>query len=129
MGAGDRVTVHGAENVQRTLRNLADDLDDLDDAADSAGRVVVAAAQGFAPRRTGALRASVTYVARKAGSVEVSAGSGIPRPYPAVQEYGSPRHGIKPVRYMRRAADTQEQRVVNEYETAVSRAADKVKGI
>lgn len=111
------------------MRNLADDLGSLNEAGAAAGRDLVTAAQSFAPVRTGALRSSVTYVATKAGSVVVSAGPVGPTPYVAVQEFGSPRKGIEGKHYMRRAAESREPAVVSEYETAVSRAADKVKGI
>jgi hypothetical protein len=100
----------------------------LDEPARAAGAMLVSTAQSFAPVRTGALRSSITYVATKAGAVVVSAGPVGTTPYPIVQEYGSPRRGIEPKRYMARAAESRESSVVNEYETAVNRSIDKVKG-
>jgi hypothetical protein len=128
MPSGDRVRVRGADEVARTLKNLADDVGGLDEPARAAGAMLVTTAQSFAPVHTGALRASVTYVAEKTGSVVVSAGPVGTTPYPIVQEYGSPRRGIEGKHYMARAAQTRETNVVNEYETAVNRSVDKVKG-
>lgn len=128
MGGDGGTTVRGADEVQRTLQDLADTLEDLDAPGRAAGGLIVKAAQGYARRRTGAMRSSIVAQVTTAG-VQVSAGGGIRRPYPAVQEYGSRRHGITPNAYMGRAADTQERAVVGEYDSAVTAAADNVRGI
>jgi hypothetical protein len=73
------------------------------------------------------MRSSIVAQVSTAG-VQVSAGGGIRRPYPAVQEYGSKSHGITPNAYMARAADQQERAVAGEYDEAVNAAADKVRG-
>lgn len=128
MGTGDRISVRGAAELKSSMAALADDLTDLESPGRAAGAVIVAAAQGFAPRRTGALRASIIVDNVGTTGVVVSAGSGISRPYPAVQEFGSRRRHIVAHRYMRQAADRKERAVVTEYETAIDRAVDKVKG-
>jgi hypothetical protein len=129
MGSGDGVTVHGADEVQRTLQDLADTLEDLDAPGRAAGGLIVKAAQGYARRKSGRMRASIEAEVLAGHGVRVSAGGGIPGPYPAVQEYGSRRHGITPNAYMARAADTQERAVVGEYDSAVTAAADNVRGV
>lgn len=129
MGAAGGATVHGADEVQRTLNELADTLEDLDAPGRAAGGLIVKAAQGYARRRTGRMRASITAEVLTGHGVRVSAGGGIPRPYPAVQEYGSRSQHITPNAYMSRAADTQERAVVGEYDSAVSKAADNVRGV
>lgn len=127
MAAGDRITVRGADEVAKTMHELADALDDLDAVDAQAAGIVQRSAQGFARRRTGRMRASIQTSQTEAGAT-VTAGVGIVRPYPSVQEYGSTRHGITPNYYMRRAVETQERPVVNLYESAVITAANKVKG-
>jgi hypothetical protein len=128
MGSGDRATIRGADEVQRTLGDLADTLEHLDAPGRASGGLVVKAAQGFARRKSGRMRSSIVAEVT-AGGVRVTAGSGIASPYPAVQEYGSRAHHITPNAYMSRAADTQERAVVAQYDDAVQAAADKVKGV
>lgn len=126
MPSGDRIKVRGADEVARTLHALADDLEDLPD-VDAAG-LVQRSAQGFARRRTGRMRASIEVKDTSAGAT-VTAGVGIARPYPAVQEYGSRRHHITPNAFMRRAVESQERPVVAVYENAVQKAAKQVRGV
>lgn len=126
MGAGDAVTVRGADEVARTLNDLADRLGDLGDVDAAAGAVIARSAQGYAPRRTGALRASITVQVAEAGAT-ITAGVQLRDARALVQEYGS-RRGVTGKFYMRRAADSQESAVVDQYETAVKSAADKVRG-
>lgn len=128
MSNSDVIRVRGADEVKRTLGDLADELDHLDKPGKAAGGLVVKAAQGFARKRTGRMRASIVAQVTTAG-VTVSAGSGIAKPYPAVQEYGSRRHHITANRYMAQAADQQERAVVDEYDQAVQHAAAKVRGV
>ena len=125
MATGERITVRGADEVARTLQAFAESLAELPDA--DAGALVQRSAQGFARRRTGRMRASITVKTTEVGAT-VTAGVGIVRPYPLVQEYGSARRGITANRYMARAAEAQFQPVVNLYESAIDKAADKVRG-
>ena len=122
-----QVKVTGADRVARTMHDLADDLADLSQPGAAAAEQVAAAAQGYAPRRTGRLRASIEAKATRDGAT-ITAGVGIVRPYPAVQEYGSSRRGITATHYMRQAAESRERAAVSEYETAVARATDKIRG-
>lgn len=127
MAQGEQVTVRGADTVERTMRDAADQLEDLDAPGRAAGGLIVKSAQGYARRRTGAMRSSIVATVSTAG-VQVTAGEGISSPYPAVQERGSQRHGITPNRYMAQAADSQERAVVAEYESAADKAANTVRG-
>jgi phage gpG-like protein len=127
MATGNRVTVRGADEVARTMHACAAELADLTDVDAAAAGVLQRAAQGFAPRRTGTLRASIRTETTGHGAT-VTAGVGITRPYPSVHEYGSKRRHITASRYMRRAAETQQRPVVNEYEQAVDHAAGRVRG-
>ena len=123
----EQVRVRGLDDVQRTLGDLADDLADLSSTSAVAGDVLAGAAQGYAPRRTGRLRASIERKATRDG-VTVTAGVGITSPYPSIQEYGSKRRGITGSHYMRKAAEQQERAVINEYESTIDRAVKQVKG-
>lgn len=55
----DEVTVHGATELQRTLKGAARKVTDLTSTNAKAAAVVAAAAAARAPRRSGALAASV----------------------------------------------------------------------
>lgn len=125
MATGDRITVTGADTVARTMHDVADAVAELPDG--EAAALLQRSAQGFARRRTGRMRASIETRTTEHGAT-VTAGVGIVRPYPVVQEYGSKRHHITPNYYMRQALNSQEQPIVNLYESAVQRAANKVRG-
>lgn len=125
---GEVVRVRGADQVQRTLHQLADKLDHLEPAAAQGAELVATAAQGFARVRTGRMRGSIRADASKFGAT-VTAGTGIASVYPAVQEYGSAKRRITPNRYMARAAETQENRVVAIVENEVKDAVNNVKGV
>lgn len=127
MAQSGTVRVRGADEVADTLHRLADDLDDMPAVDAEAAGTVQRSAQGFARRRTGAMRASIRVETAEHGAT-VTAGVGISRPYPAVQEYGSDRRGITANAYMRRAAETQERPVAQLYENAVDKMVKKVKG-
>ena len=125
--SNDGARVRGAAELSRTLGELADTLDDLSATSSAAADLIVGAARGYAPVLTGRLRASIRGTADRAGAT-VTAGEGITSPYPAVQEYGLPRHNIVGRRYMARAAETTERAVVNKYENDLSTAVNNVRG-
>lgn len=125
MTQGARVI--GADTVGRTMHNVADTVGDLSKPGAAAGKDLTDAAKGYAPRLSGRLRASIEAKATR-DTVTITAGVGITRPYPAVQEYGSNRRHITATHYMRRAAESRESAVVSEYEQTVNRAVDKVRG-
>lgn len=110
------------------MHGFAGELEDLSSADTAAGGIVQRSAQGFARRRTGAMRASIQVKTTDDGAT-VTAGVGITRPYPSVQEFGSTRRHITANRYMARAAQTQERPVATVYDNAIQHAADKVKGV
>lgn len=124
---GDLIRVRGADTCARTLHALADDVEHLQPAARAGAELVQRAAQGFARVRTGAMRGSIRADSTRFGA-SVTAGVGIASVYPAVQEFGSARRRITPNRYMQRAQESQEQRVLALVEHEVSDAVDNVKG-
>jgi hypothetical protein len=95
------VVVTGNDEVARAMGRLADSTSDLSDPLGSVGERVVAEAQGFAPKLTGALASSV-HLERRRTSISV-ASSLI---YSGVQNYGWPARNISPSYFLNRAADT-----------------------
>lgn len=111
--------VRGADRVARTLHAAADDLRTMSDAAREYGDLVAATGRGFAPVRTGRLRASIT---ARAAAVTAAA------PYAAAVEYGT-RRGTRPHRYMGRAVDATEADRDRIYTRSADRIGDTVKGV
>lgn len=100
----DGVRVVGGERLAATLARAADDMGDMRDGPDTAVRVVVAAARGIAPRRTGRLAHGIEGRVQR-GQVGLGVG-GPASVYGGVQEYGWPAHGIRPRRFLRSAAES-----------------------
>ena len=125
MTQGRVVRVQGADRVKRTMEAAADDLRDLSGAGDRAAGLLVRQAQANAPRLSGRLAGTITPVASRSGAT-VTAGAGIE--YAAVQENGWPRHGIQARRYMARALESTQDKIIDTYASAVDDAVDQVKG-
>ena len=127
MGDTGAVRVRGADEVERTLRKLSKDIEQLpDEVAPRGADLIAQSARSYARVLTGRMRGSIEVNQTPEGA-QVVAGEGLGA-YPGVQEYGSKRHGISPNRYMARAAEAGEPRVVELFENEVANAADKVKG-
>lgn len=120
------VRVDGARRLRRDLRAVAGDLDDLKDAAAAAAAVVSSAAAAGAPRKTGALAASVRGN-RAAGKATVSAG-GARLPYAGPIHYGWPAHGIEGNPFVTDAAQRTESSWLPAYQADLDRATDRVNG-
>jgi HK97 gp10 family phage protein len=122
-----RVEVDGADRLAATLDDAGADLADLQDAGTDAGRLVEREARRRAPKRSGALAASVTVTQVTGQSVRVSAGSGRVV-YAGVQENGWRARNIRAHRFMRGALTAQERAVVEAYADQVDDIVDTVKG-
>lgn len=105
------------------MRRAASDLADLQAAGSQAGSLVVGRAQARAPRLTGRLAASISYEAR---GDEVSIGS--PLVYAPIQEYGSPRRGIRAQPYLNPSLDESADRIATTYELAVGGVVARIEG-
>lgn len=125
-GSSASVKVTGADQVARSMHQLADDIEHLQPEARRGAEILQQSARGFARVKTGRMRGSIR-IEPTADGAQVTAGDGLGI-YPAVQEYGSPRRGISPNAYMRRAMESAEPRVVDVIDDEVGRAADRVKG-
>jgi hypothetical protein len=115
--------VRGAEELERTMRQAGDDLRDLTTASKRAGDVVVGAARGRAPRRSGQLAASLFPVATPAG-VTVSARA----VYAGPIHWGWPARHIAANPFLSEAATRTEDTWVGFYLDEVQAAIAKVRG-
>lgn len=115
------VTVHGADQLTRTLHAAATDLSDLSVTHGRAGDTVLAGARARTPVRTGRLVASLV-VTTAANGVTVSAGA----PYAAAVHWGSPGHRAQP--FLLEGAAATEATWVGHYEDAVAAAVNGVQG-
>lgn len=94
------IVVTGNEQVAAAMGRLQDDANDLSDPMSAVGARVVAEAQGYARKRTGALAGSIHLEGRR---TSLSVVSGLV--YSGVQNYGWRRHGIEGNYFLNRAAD------------------------
>ena len=104
--------VRGADRVGATMHAAADDLATMDDATREYGKLLARAAQGFAPVRTGRLRASI---ALRGAAVSATA------PYAGPVEARS--------RYMARAVDRTERDADRVFTAGAKDITDQIKGV
>jgi len=113
----DVVKVRGADRVAATMHAAADDLRSMDAATRDYQQLLTAAARGFAPVRTGRLRASIRPLA---AAVAATA------PYAAPVEYGTA--GRRPARFMARAVDRTESDADRVFTAGADHICDQIKG-
>lgn len=94
--------VEGLSALVRQLEQLGGDVEDVKDVMAGIAAKGARLASGFAPRRTGALAASIRGNRAKARAV-VTAGTASRTPYAAVVNYGWPRRNIPANGFMQRA--------------------------
>lgn len=119
----ESVEAIGAAQLAYTLTRAAHELDQGVGGADAeAAQLVASSARGLAPRRTGALAASV-----RAEGPTVYAGSAFVQYAPFV-EYGTPSRGIPARPFMTDAAKTSEPMWVQVFRRGIARVLSKIKG-
>ena len=123
MTAGPKVTVEGADTLDRTLKAAADEIEDLRDAHSAAAGIVAGAAASRAPRRSGRLAGSISASTADGAVVDVAA------PYAGPIHWGWETRGIGENRFALDAARETESRWVVEYEQAIVKALEKVRGV
>lgn len=123
-GANIHMELRGAKELAAGLRKAGMDMKDLRAVNKQAAQVVVPAAKGTAPRRSGRLANSVRAGAtQKAGVVR----AGSKRvPYAGVINYGWARRHIKPTRFMNKAAKSTEPEWAKVYQDAVQKIIDRI---
>jgi hypothetical protein len=120
------VRVEGLATLTRTMRKAGEDLTDLKDANARAAAIVVSAAAGMAPRRSGALAGSIRGT-RAVGRARVQAGRASV-PYAAPIHWGWPARHIAANPFLSDAARATEGKWVPLYLADVQSALDKVRG-
>jgi len=120
--AAGGVTVRGVDHLQATLNAAAAELGDLAGAHAEAARILAAGAAARAPKRTGALAASIRVQTGR--PVQVSTAL----VYAGVQEFGWPARRIRARRFIRDAVPGTRDQWLPVYERAVAAALDKVQG-
>lgn len=121
------VQIEGLNTLVRTLNRAGEDISDLKDAHARAGEVVARQAAASAPRRSGALAASVR-PARQARRARVQAGKASV-PYAPPIHWGWPTRGIEAQPFVSEAAQATEPVWLPIYMADVKQALAKVKGV
>lgn len=120
------IEVEGAKRLRRTLREAGDDLEDLKTAHAAAAKIAAEAAAALAPRRSGALAASVRSSGQKTAGVIRAGKKRIP--YAGVIHWGWPRRGIPARPFLTEGAQRTEPLWIPIYEKAIEHALDQIKG-
>lgn len=120
------IEVEGAKRLRRTLREAGDDLEDLKAAHAAAAKIAAEAAAALAPRRSGALAASVRSSGQKTAGVIRAGKKRIP--YAGVIHWGWPRRGIPARSFLTEGAQRTESLWIPIYEKAIEHALDQIKG-
>jgi hypothetical protein len=117
------ITVEGAKQLQRALRQVEGGMADLKSAHAEAAKIVERQAEAIAPRRSGRLAASV----RSAGQARqgiVRAGKAAV-PYAAVIHFGYAARNIAPQPYLYDALDARRTEVIATYNSHVNKLIKK----
>jgi HK97 gp10 family phage protein len=126
-GANVSLEVQGAKELARTLKKAGADMQDLKASNRKAADVVVPAAKTNAPvGETGKLAASIRSGANQRMGIVRAGKKAVP--YAAVQEFGWPKHHIRPHHFVVDAAHSTEPLWVQIYEDAVKKAINQVFG-
>jgi hypothetical protein len=119
MATGGGVRVEGLAALQRDLLALGVELDDLKDVMGSLARRGASLAASFAPRRSGALAASIRGNRAKNAAI-VSAGTARV-PYAGAINYGWRRQHITPALFLQRADEAMRPHVAQDLDQAITR--------
>lgn len=123
-GIDTTIRVRGLAQLVRTMRKAGIDMADLKEANREAGQIVATAGKGVAPRRTGALAASIR-PAKTARKAVVRAGGARLR-YARFQEFGTSKNRAH--HYLYGSAFRTQPTWVPEYERELSRIMARIKG-
>lgn len=116
-----QVTIKGADRLATTLERAADELRDLGPVNTEAGEHAAETARRAAPRRSGALAASIGSTASR-DSVQVHAASR----YAGVINYGWPRRNIAAQPFLTNVLD--DDRIPRIYLEAITRIINRIEG-
>ncbi len=119
------VHIYGDRQLAATLDAAASRMGELSVPARAAASSTLAAARGLAPRRTGALSASLSVGVWGPKTAAVTSAL----PYAGVIHWGWPARAIPARPFVTVAAQSSEPAWVSRYERHVTRTLDTVKGI
>jgi ribosomal protein S7 len=117
---GQKTQVRGADRLSRTMHAASKDLETMQAGTAAYTELLARTGRGFAPVRTGALRASITV---EQGTLVVASVR-----YAVPVEFGSRRRGRPAVRYMGRAVESTETERDRIYGAAADDITDQIKG-
>lgn len=120
----ESVRITGLRETIASLQRYGAEVSDLKDAFTRIGTIVADEAKRRAPKKSGALAASIRPSKTKNKSI-VRAGSGSV-PYAGVHEYGWPRRHIVGKHYLSGAADDKQQEVIKALESELAHIANKL---
>ena len=118
--AAPAVEVVNGREFRKAIRDCEESCNDLKDAHQRAGQIVVVAATGAAPRRTGRLAGK-----HKASRAKARARVTVNTVYANPVHWGWPRHGISPNPWLYEAAIRTEPVWLPVYEADVNKIIDK----
>lgn len=113
--------VEGLNALIRQLEQVGGDVEDVKDVMASIADKGARLAAGFAPRRSGALAATIRGNRAKARAV-VTAGRGSSVPYAGVQNYGWPKRHIPANGFMQRADNALQPIALRDLDRGLERA-------
>lgn len=113
------VRVEGLNRLVRDLQALGLDVDDLKDVFSDIAAEGARLASSFAPRRTGALAASIRGNRSKNKAVVAAGRAKVP--YAGAINYGWPRRGIEASLFMQRADEVMRVRAVEMLDDGIKR--------
>lgn len=113
------VRVEGLRDLTRSLEAMGVDVVDIKNAFGSIAAKAASLASSFAPRKSGALQASIKGNRAKNAAI-VKAGSARV-PYAGAINYGWPRRNIPAAGFMQKADDQMRPHVAHDLEVAIER--------
>lgn len=122
--SGSGLEITGLRETIRNLERYGADVSDLKAAFQKIGNIVVGEAQSLAPKKSGALAASIRPSNTKNKSI-VRAGSARV-PYAGVQHFGWPRRNIKATNYLYKASESKQAEVLRTLEEELERIANRL---
>lgn len=123
-GTGGMAKIEGLSKLSRALKDVSDDArDDMKETHRRAGQIVVDAAAGFVPVRSGALLASLrTAPTTRQGRVRVGNAA---VPYAGPIHFGWPARNIRPNPFIYEVLDRRRDEVLRLYEQRIGEIIKK----
>jgi hypothetical protein len=117
------ITVEGAKQLQRALRQVEGGMADLKGAHAEAAKIVEVAAERIAPKRSGRLAASVRSTGQARQGVVRAGKAAVP--YAGVIHFGWPARRIAPQPFLYDALDYRRGEVIDVYNATVNKLIKK----